>query len=105
MLEIQKNNAKVAAGKVLEIQNNIAEGTQIVMQALSTFTATSSNLQTMNKADPKALLLPTAAAPLLAGPDEPDQPDQPAFRSLGAADMEEQGPAFCSLGGTDEPEP
>ena len=102
------------------------------MQALSTFTGASSNVQTMNKADPKGEVPKAApemaAAPLLDAkappprpPDKPaaDQPaskpsakappdelDQPAaaFRSLAAADMEEQGPAFCSLGGTDEPE-
>ena len=95
----------------LEIQSKNAEGTlaatEIVVQALNNFTAASSNVLKMNTADPKALLMRTAPAPLLAGPDEPAEPAEPAaaFRSLGAADMEEQGPAFCSLGGTDEPEP
>ena len=127
-LKVQSKNAEV-----------IAEGTQIVMQALSTFTGASSNVLKMNK-DPKAApemaaapltaMAPAiAAAPLLDAkappprpPDKPaadkpaskpsakappDELDQPAAasRSLGAADMEEQGPAFCSLGGTDEPEP
>ena len=112
MLEIQKNSAKVAAGKVLEIQNNIAEGTQLVMQALSTFTGASSDVLKMNKADPRAAP-EMAAAPLSAGPDEPAEPAAfrslgaaadaaPAFRSLGAASPGMEGPSFCSLGGGDE---